>query len=169
MRTRDFLEQKPQGTRIALHSGMQDFPHHYAVTASGSPGGDVALSSAGLPVLLSAPPTEFGGPGDRWSPETMLVAAVGDCFILTFRAVARASKLPWESLACDVVGALDRVDRVTQFTSFQVHATLTVAPGADVDQAHKALERAEHACLVTNSLKAAVQLETKVLIAAGVS
>jgi len=148
---------------------MQDFPHHYAVTASGSSGGDVALTSAGLPVLLSAPPREFGGPGDRWSPETMLVAAVGDCFILTFRAIARAAKLPWESLTCDVAGTLDRVDRVTQFTAFAVRATLTVAPGADVNQAHKALERAEHGCLITNSLKAGVQLETKVLIAAGVS
>ena len=148
---------------------MQDFPHHYAVTASGSSGGDVAITSAGLPVLLSAPPPEFGGPGDRWSPETMLVAAVGDCFILTFRAIARAAKLPWESLTCDVAGTLDRVDRVTQFSAFTVRATLTVAPGADVNQAHKALERAEHGCLITNSLKAAVQLETKVLIAAGVS
>ena len=148
---------------------MQDFPHHYAVTVSGSSGGDVALTSAGLPVLLSAPPPEFGGPGDRWSPETMLVAAVGDCFILTFRAIARAAKLPWESLTCDVAGTLDRVDRVTQFTAFAVRATLTVAPGADVNQAHKALERAEHGCLITNSLKAGVQLETKVLIAAGVS
>lgn len=148
---------------------MHDFPHRYAVTASGAPDGDVAVASPRLPTLVTAPPTEFGGPGDRWSPETMFVAAVADCFILTFRAMARAARLPWESLACDVVGTLDRVDRVTQFTGFQVRATLTVAPGADVDQAHKTLERAEHGCLITNSLKAAVHLETKVLIAAGVS
>jgi organic hydroperoxide reductase OsmC/OhrA len=37
-------------------------------------------------------------PGNAWSPETSLVAAVADCFILTFRGVAQAAKFPWESL-----------------------------------------------------------------------
>lgn len=148
---------------------MQEFPHKYTVSAAGAADGDVSVSSAGLPALVTAPPAEFGGPGDRWSPETMLVAAVADCFILTFRAVARAMKLPWESISCDVDGTLDRVERVTQFTAFTIRATLTVVPGADVEQARRALERAEHNCLITNSLKAAVHLDTMVLMAAGVS
>ena len=43
---------------------------------------------------------EFGGPGDLWSPETMLAGAVAGCFILTFRAAARASSasIPWRKL-----------------------------------------------------------------------
>jgi organic hydroperoxide reductase OsmC/OhrA len=32
--------------------------------------------------------TQLGGPGGQWSPETLLVAAAAECFILTFRAVA---------------------------------------------------------------------------------
>jgi uncharacterized OsmC-like protein len=148
---------------------MQEFPHKYVVTAAGPAEGDVAVTSQGLPALVTASPAEFGGPGDRWSPETMLVASVADCFVLTFRAVARAMKLPWDSIACEVEGTLDRVERVTQFTAFTVRATLTVLPGADVDQAHRALEKSERGCLITSSLKAAVHLETKVLITAGVS
>ena len=145
---------------------MQEFPHRYHVTAAGSAEGDVNLTSAGLPVLISAPPAEFGGPGDRWSPETMLVGAVADCFILTFRAVARAMKLPWDSLSCEVEGVLDRVERVTHFTAFQLRATLTVPPGTNAEPAHRALERAEQGCLVTNSLKAAVHLESTVVTGA---
>ncbi len=145
---------------------MQELPHRYVVTAVGSAGGDVGLHSPGVPALVTSAPAEFGGPGDRWSPETLLVGAVADCFILTFRAVARAMKLPWDSLSCEVEGTLDRVDRATQFTAFAVRATLTVAPGTDLDQAHRALERAERGCLVTNSLKAAVHLESTVLTGA---
>ena len=73
---------------------MQDFPHQYSATALANVEGDVNLQSERLPSLVSAPPSEFGGPGDRWSPETLLVAAVADCFVLTFRAIARASQLP---------------------------------------------------------------------------
>jgi len=144
---------------------MQDFPHRYSVAALARVEGEVTLESAGLAGLASAPPSEFGGPGDRWSPETLLVAAVADCFVLSFRAVARASKLDWVSLRCEVEGTLNRVERVTQFTAFIVRASLQVPPGTDPDRARGLLEKAEKICLISNSLKAAPHLEAKVEIA----
>ena len=145
---------------------MQDFPHHYAVTAAADTEGDVTLESGGLAALPSAPPTEFGGPGNRWSPETLLVAAVVDCFVLTFRAIARASKLPWISLTCEATGTLDRVERVMQFTEFHIRARLRVPAGANEEQAQRLLQRAEQTCLVTNSLKAASHVEASVEVMA---
>lgn len=145
---------------------MQEFPHCYSVAAQADAEGDVALESARLPALATAPPAEFGGPGDRWSPETLLVGALADCFVLTFRAIARASKLPWLSLRCDVEGTLDRVERVTQFTSFRVRAALRVPAGANAEQAKRLLARAEQSCLITNSLKGNSHLEAKVEVAA---
>ena len=144
---------------------MQPFPHRYLVAAAASVEGDVVLDGERLPSLPSAPPTEFDGPGDRWSPETLLVAAVADCFVLTFRAIARLSKLPWLSLACDVVGTVDRVERVTQFTGFVVRARLRVPVGTNQDQARRLLTKAEETCLVTNSLKARSHLEADVEVA----
>jgi peroxiredoxin-like protein len=138
---------------------MQEFPHHYRVTAVGAVQDDVELTAEGLPCLRSESPSEFGGPGDRWSPETMLVGAVADCFVLTFRAVARASRLTWMSVQCDVTGTLDRIDRVTQFTHLDIHAHVTVPAETDVGQARRALEKAERGCLIANSLKATVHLE----------
>jgi organic hydroperoxide reductase OsmC/OhrA len=143
---------------------MQAFPHHYAVSAAAGVDGDVILTSGALGALQSASPAEFDGPGDRWSPETFLVAAVADCFVLTFRAVARASKLPWTSLACDASGTLDRIDRVTHFTAFEIRAHLVVPEGADPDQARRALDKAEHSCLIANSLKAAIHLEPVITV-----
>jgi hypothetical protein len=94
---------------------VQNFPHRYAVRAAGTAEDVVVeLASNGLTAVSTASPAEFGGPGDRWSPETLLVGAVADCFVLTFRAVAKASKLPWQSLACDAVGTLDRIEGVVR-------------------------------------------------------
>jgi peroxiredoxin-like protein len=145
---------------------MDDLPHRYTVAALAEAEGDLRLQSPRLPELTSAPPAEFGGPGDRWSPETLLVAAVADCFILSFRAIARASKLPWLSIRCDVEGTLDRVERAMQFTAFGVRAALRVPPGTDPEKAQRLLAKAEQSCLISRSLKATVVLEAKVEVAA---
>lgn len=143
---------------------MQDLPHHYQITASAAPEGDVTLASSGLEELPSAPPAAFGGPGNRWSPETLLVAAVGDCFVLSFRAIARASKFAWTALHCDVEGILERRDGITRFTEFKVRANLSVPPDANTDRAQRLLEKAEQTCIVTNSLTAATHLEAAVSV-----
>lgn len=143
---------------------MQNFPHHYGVTADGAVTGRVLVSSPNLPVWTTDAPAEFDGPGDVWSPETMLVGAVANCFILTFRAIARASKFEWQQLSCKAVGVLDRVERVTQFTEIHLTVTLVVAAGTDVEKAQRLLEKAEQNCLITNSLKGKVHLEGNVQI-----
>lgn len=143
---------------------MQALPHRYRVKGTGRITGDVELTAERLAMLRSASPAEFDGPGDRWSPETFLVGAVADCFILTFRAVANASKLSWISLDCDVTGTLDRVDRVTQFTHFAMTAHLVVPAGVDADAARHALEKAERNCLISSSLKAPIALDATVEI-----
>jgi peroxiredoxin-like protein len=143
---------------------MQPFPHRYSVVARAAAQGDVSLESDRRTPIPSAAPAEFGGPGDRWSPETLLVAAVADCFILTFRAIAEMSHLAWTSLECDVSGTVDRVERVTQFTALAMRARLRVPAGAKEDQARRLLAKAEETCLVTNSLKVRPHLEAVVEI-----
>ncbi|HEY7056350.1 MAG TPA: OsmC family protein, partial [Vicinamibacterales bacterium] len=137
---------------------MTAFPHEYVVTLVSSPRCDVYLSANRVPVMRSAAPAEFGGPGDRWSPETLLVAAVGDCFAITFQAMARAAELPWKSLRCEVTGTLDRQDGGPQFTRFELRARLGVPAGTSEELAHRSLERAERGCLIARSLKAPVLL-----------
>ena len=143
---------------------MQDLPHHYRVAAKGEPEGDVHLLSDDVETIVSGPPVEFGGPGGQWSPETLLVAAVANCFILSFRAIARASRLPWASVECHAEGKLERVDRSMRFTEFTVNATLHVPVDTDEQKAHQILHKAEATCLVTNSMSASRHLNAVVRV-----
>ena len=144
---------------------MQDFPHHYRTVASARCDGSVELTSPGLDAIESAGPAEFGGPGDLWSPETLLSAAISDCFILSFRAVARAAKFEWLGISCEVDAVLDRVEKVTRFTDFHQTVVLEVPAGADEAKAKKLIEKAEHVCLVTNSLTGTTHLDATVRVA----
>jgi organic hydroperoxide reductase OsmC/OhrA len=144
---------------------MHPYPHLYTVCADGGATGSVSVNATGLPQIDTAPPVQFDGPGGTWSPETLLYAAVADCFILTFRALARASKCNWSELTCQVEGVLDRVDGIAQFTRFATRATLKLAEGADVNIAHTLLEKAEDRCLIANSLRGTRVLVAKVILA----
>jgi len=144
---------------------MHPYPHIYRVSAAGELSGPVGLRSAGLPELATAPPPEFDGPGGTWSPETLLVGALADCFILTFRAVARAARLEWRQLECRVEGVLERADGVTQFTRYETSAELRVPAGTDEKRAMELLERAERGCLISNSVRGTRHLTARILSA----
>lgn len=146
---------------------MKPYPHHYQASALAGPEGEVLLSGEGLEDLRSAPPVDFDGPGDRWSPETLLVGAMADCLVLTFRAVARAGKLPWTSLEVEVEGLLDRVEGTTRFTAFDVVAQLALPAGTDEDAGLRALQKAEHNCLISNSLSGRRTLTASVDVLSG--
>jgi len=143
---------------------MQAYPHHYFASADAPAEGEISVKSPGLETLPSMPPAEFGGPGDLWSPETFLVAAIADCFILTFRAVARGARFEWNSVNCEVEGILDRVDRVTRFTEYHVKVTLRVPEGTDEHKAARLVEKSEHVCLVTRSLNGESKLFTTIVV-----
>ena len=146
---------------------MQSFPHRYVTRAAGGPEGALSLHGAGLPDLAIAAPAEFDGPGDRWSPETLLAGAVASCFVLTFRAVARASRLAWTDLVCEVEGTLERVDGETRFTEVLLRAILEVPPEVDRERAERILEKSERGCLITSSLRSRVRFEAHVSAAVG--
>ena len=140
-----------------------NLPHDYTVTAQSQPESLVSLKATGLPDMQSEPPTEFGGSGENWSPEDFLVGAVADCFVLSFKAIATASKFTWTDLECSVSGTLDKVERAIQFTALTINAKLTVPADADQDRAKRLLEKAEAACFITNSLKAEPHLNAEIV------
>jgi organic hydroperoxide reductase OsmC/OhrA len=142
---------------------MKPLPHVYSVAAVGSAGGSVSIAAPGLPQMATAPPPEFDGPGDQWSPESLLAAAVASCFILTFRSIARASRLEWTRLECHAEGSLERLEGLMQFTRIVTRATLTVPEGTSTVLCERALTKAEEGCLIANSLRCKRELQMEIV------
>jgi len=141
---------------------MQEYPHYYKAQASGKPDGEVQTDSAGLETIATTSPPQFGGPEGYWSPETLLIASIANCFVLTFRAVARASRFDWLDVQCEAEGRLEKFHTVTRFTFFTLKARLRVPEGTMKPKAELLLRKAENNCLVTNSLAADIRLDIEI-------
>ena len=141
---------------------MKPLPHHYDVRLTGGPTGYATLSVQGAPDLRSAPPVDFDGPGDAWSPEHLLLAAVETCFLFTLRSVAQASRIEFTSLELSSAGTVDRKDGATRFTEIVLRPRLTIPPGVDRTRAMRAMEKSEKACLVSASLSTPIRLEPEI-------
>jgi uncharacterized OsmC-like protein len=140
---------------------VKPLPHHYALTLAGGPTGYAALVAPGLPTLSTAPPVEFDGPGDAWSPEQLLLAAVASCFLFTVRAAALASGFSFVAMEVAVAGTVDRQEGRLRFTEILVRPRLSLPPGEEPRRALRLLEKSA-ASLVASSLAAAVRLEPEI-------
>jgi organic hydroperoxide reductase OsmC/OhrA len=147
---------------------MLPLPHRYSVRLRRSEGAEAVLSSGPRPKIAGAPPPEFGGPGDMWSPEHLLLASANLCLMATFVAVSEKSKLDVASYESKAEGLLDKTPEGMGFTSIVLTVTLEVAE-ADRSKAERLMELAKKHCIVSNSLKrpVEVQLELKVRARSG--
>ncbi|OFW13423.1 MAG: hypothetical protein A3F70_11080 [Acidobacteria bacterium RIFCSPLOWO2_12_FULL_67_14] len=141
---------------------MKPFPHRYDVRLDGGPAGYADVSADGLPSIRMEAPTTYDGPGDAWSPEHLLLASVEACFLLTFRAVARLSKVEFLSLEIATEGVVDRQDGIVRFTEIVLRPRLVLPAETGRERAQAALEKAKKACLVTASLTSTVRLEPEI-------
>ena len=144
---------------------MKPLQHRYEVRLSGGPSGYATVSASGMPDLRSAPPLDFDGPGDAWSPEHLLLAAVETCFLFTLRAVAKVSRVEFVVLDLSSEGTVDRQDGVTRFTEIVLRPRLAIRPGTDRDRALSVLQKSERSCLVSASLATPVRLEPELVTA----
>lgn len=141
---------------------MKPLPHDYDVALTGAAAGYATVSGDGLPDLTTAPPAEYDGPGDAWSPEHLLLASVSSCFLFTFRAVAHASHVEFVEIDARTSGTVDRSGGSIRFTDIVVRATVTAAAGGDVAAVQRAIDKTAARCLVTSSLATPVRVEATI-------
>ena len=144
---------------------MEALPHHYRVKLQGSATGSAEATAVGLPPLGLAPPATFDGPGDRWSPEDLLMASIASCFLFTLRAMAAASKVGFTSVQCETEGTLDRVEGGLAFREIVVRAKVTAPAGTNRERLERLVQKAEEGCLITRSLRTPVRLQADVSVA----
>lgn len=142
---------------------MKPLPHHYDVHLTGGPTGYAQLSTAGVPALRTAPPVDYDGPGDAWSPEHLLLASVQSCFLFTLRAIALMSKVDFLALDLGASGTVNRQDGVTRFSEIVLRPKLTVPRGTNRERVLHILEKSEKACPVSASLGTPIRLEAEIV------
>jgi peroxiredoxin-like protein len=138
--------------------------HAYNVSLTWKEGRIGEMSSPELPTRIEvATPPEFdNGVPNIWSPEHLYTAAVLSCFMTTFLAVAEYSKLEFKSFDCTAEGILEKVEGKFLMTEITLHPVLTIADADKADRALRLMEKAESACLISNSIKTTVKLDAKV-------
>lgn len=137
------------------------FPHHYAALVTRTAAARSRVRAALRAPIHGGPPPEFGGDELSWSPEHLLLSAIGLCVETTFEALAAREQLEVGGFEARVEGVLDKTRAGLAFTSFIVEVDLTVA-AQDTARAKEILERAHHHCIISNALKTEVALIARV-------
>lgn len=143
---------------------MRPLPHHYQASSYCTPDTHLVSTLENGCTLEVASPSNFGGPGDTWTPEEMLLGAVANCLVLTFKAIANVAKLEWLDIHCRSEGVLDKLDHSVKFTRIDTYARLVIPAGGDREQAEKVLEKTERNCFVSNTLGCDKQFTFEVVL-----
>src|SRR5438552_7190480 len=138
--------------------------NNYRVETSWKGGRNGLASAEGVaePTIRFSAPVEFKGERGYWTPEHFLVAGVAACFVVTFAAMAAASKLDFLGLEMTVDGRLGKVGGRLGFAEVVMRPTLTVATNEDQERGNHLLEKAEQGCLIARSLVCPVTMEAVV-------
>ncbi len=142
------------------------FPHHYDVSLAWTGERGAVLSAGPRPPLAGGAPPQFDGSDAHWSPEHLLLSALGLCLLTTFQSLTRRHPLALRAYESRVEGVLDKTSEGLVFTSIVEHVRVQVAPD-EVERAQGLLQTAKKHCLVANALRVPVELDAEVTAAAG--
>lgn len=134
---------------------MATYPVHFKVESNAGPGMDQSwqTSTAETQSTLGiAIPHEFDGPGGQWSPEGLFAAALGNCFIATFKVMAKMSKLEYQGIRAEIEITVEP-DATRQLWVSKAHLKAWVKGANPADRAQTLMEKASKSCLILNSVK----------------
>jgi peroxiredoxin-like protein len=127
--------------------------HQYRVVAWWTSGrtGIAKSNSAPNAIHFTAPP-EFGGLDGRWTPEELLLGAVGGCFTTTFRAIAAHSNFEYTDLEVEAEGTVARTGDGYRFGEIVIRPNLTISSEEERSRAVDLLKKTKALCLVSRAL-----------------
>jgi uncharacterized OsmC-like protein len=154
-------QEDPEQARITLRvksrqSDLSD-PLHCAITPAAAP--DIAWQSGAHPGV--------GGAGDVPCSGDLLLGALAACQEITLRMVAAAMGIELEALEVEAIGELDLrgtlgVDRQAPvgFSHIRCETRVAVKDDGRPERARRLLENAERYCVVLNTLRNGVPVES---------
>ncbi|MBX2898549.1 MAG: OsmC family protein [Cyclobacteriaceae bacterium] len=115
-------------------------------------------------IEVATPPEFPKGIAGIWSPEHLFTAAINSCLMTTFLAIAENSKLEFTAFTSTAKGKLEQVDGKYLMTEVELNPVVTIAHQKDRERAQRVLEKAEAACLISNSVKSKVSMISKIIV-----
>lgn len=124
--------------------------------------GEISSPELNTTIEVATPPQFPKGIEGIWSPEHFLTAAVNSCFMTTFLAIAENSRLEFKSFNCEAVGKLEQIEGKYLMTEVELNPVLVISKEEDKEKALRILDKSEKACLISNSIKSKVILNSTV-------
>ena len=115
-------------------------------------------------IEIATPPEFPGGMPNIWTPEHFFTAAVSSCLMTTFLAIAEFSKLEFISFKCKSKGVLEKVNGKFVISEVLLFPELVILDESKKQRALRILEKAEKACLISNSITSKISMEIKISI-----
>jgi organic hydroperoxide reductase OsmC/OhrA len=136
------------------------FPHVYNASLSRTFASRARVDAPPRPSLDGGPSRQLDGDTAAWSPEHLVLSSLGLCMLTTFEAFAARDGielLAWEARAR---GTVDRTPEGLMFTSIVLMIDIEIS--GNVELVERTLEDAKQYCLVLNSLRVPVVIETEI-------
>ncbi len=107
-------------------------------------------------------PRKFGGQGEEWSPEHLLLNALSSCFMTTYLDLSDKIGFDISHFECRTIGQIEMLAGKLEFTSINLYPKIFLANDTDRDKATVCLQKTQAYCLVSNSLKSQVIYHTEI-------
>ncbi|MEN9523482.1 MAG: hypothetical protein RL065_1859 [Bacteroidota bacterium] len=125
--------------------------------------GSMSSSELTQAIEVATPPEFPKGIPNVWSPEHLLIAAANSCLMTTFLAIAGNFKLNFVSFESNGIGKLEMVENKYMISEITLKPTLVIDISTEKEKAEKVLQKAEAACLISNSIKSKIIFEPIVI------
>ena len=101
---------------------------------------------------------QYGGDPALANPEQLLAAALAQCQMLTYLALAAKAGIEVVAYRDRAEASVGRLEGKTAITRVALEPHITLAPSQDADTARALVEKAHKYCFIANSLRAEVVL-----------
>src|SRR5439155_12501381 len=102
------------------------FPHHYVANLVRTFGSRARVEAPPRAAIAGGPPTEFDGDATSWSPEHLLLSAIGLCLQTTFEAFAARDHVEVLAWQTSVHGTVEKTPHGLAFTKIVVEVDMEV-------------------------------------------
>lgn len=134
-------------------------PHRYSASLSRTFASHARMAGVPSVLLAGRAASELEGDAHARSPEHMLLSSLGLCMLATFEVFAARDGIELLRWDARTSGEVEQTPEGLMFTSIVLELELSIA--GNVEHVEAALEDAKQHCLVLNSLRVPVVIETQ--------